>query len=165
METNQTNSRRELIVDSGRRVSDIVQEMKVKTNDAEIAAKQAMIERNVWKKSMEKNEMFGKNVIRKMITRFNSDSDKLRSELKTKNSKALAFKVRKWSSGDIQQKKMFDDLAVAKYKDLSIFCGEYKVENEAGCDVNVVSDVQLTTEERVLLSNNPKLIENLKWLG
>ena len=96
METNQTNSRRELIVDSGRTVSDIVQEMKVKTNDAEIAAKQAMIERNVWKKSMEKNEMFGKNVVRKMITRLKKEADVLRGEIFEKNEKAKRFKKEKW---------------------------------------------------------------------
>ena len=49
MEHNQLKSRRELTVDTGRRVRDLVEEIKLKTKDAERAAEVARRQRNGWK--------------------------------------------------------------------------------------------------------------------
>ena len=96
IEANQAKSRSEMIVDTGRRVKDIKDELRIKFKDAERAATAARIERDHYRKRVESSSGAGKNVVRKMVARLQSAAGSLREEISVKNKKSLEFKVKKW---------------------------------------------------------------------
>ena len=57
--------------------------MKVK--DVELAATRARMEREKFRQRIQSDESLGKNVVRKMVTRLNSEADKLRKEISEKH--------------------------------------------------------------------------------
>ena len=89
MEHNQLRSRRELTVDTGRRVKDLVEEINLKTKDAERAAEVARRERNKWKEKVEKCGDLEKNVKRNLLNKMGKNARKTRETVKLKNEKAV----------------------------------------------------------------------------
>ena len=69
--------------------------------------------------------MRGKNGTRKLVERFQGEASKLRETLIEKNVRSVEMKLKKWGSEEPEKKKMSEDKAVEKYKELSVFTGEY----------------------------------------
>ena len=117
--------------------------------------------KNVWKESVEMNELLSRNVMRKMMTRLKKEDDATRKELCVKTEKSTKFMIKKWGEdkkAGLANGMLKDDPAIAEFRDLSVFNGEYKPD-EAGEDAkyNVIGDINLSENEKALLSNNPKL--------
>ena len=129
MEHNQLKSRRELTVDTGRRVRDLVEEINLKTKDAERAAEVARRERNEWKEKVEKNSGLEKNEKRNLLNKLGKNARRTRMAVKLKYEKAIEFKIKKWALENGNENddaiEMFSDKELKGYKGLSVFNGRY----------------------------------------
>lgn len=101
--------------------------------------------------------MRGKNGTRKLVERFQGEASKLRETLIEKNVRSVEMKLKKWGSEEPEKKKMSEDKAVEKYKELSVFTGEYSGMIEDEVFTNIVGDIDLTDDEKKVLANSPKV--------
>lgn len=158
IECNQVKSRGELRKDSGRRVKEIIDELRIKSSDAQREAHKARFERNENRKKLETDLPGGKNATRRLIARFQGNADMLRKTIQKKNEDSIKWKVKKWGSEETTSKpNLSEDPAVSKYKDLGVFNEGYGNDVEDDVFVNVIGDVVLNDDERLLLKNSPKL--------
>ena len=160
VESNQIRSRGELKRDSGRKVQDIIREMEQKTTDARRNAEVKRWERDKWRKDLEKNGVFSKGQVQKMICRLKKESDTLRTEFQGKNLRSKEHKIKKWkeNSGVIKNVNKETEAEISKFSGLSVLNGKYRENTEEDVELfNVVGDVVLSDNERKVLNNNPKL--------
>ena len=127
IESNQLKSRKEMVVDSGRQVQKIKDEIQTKFKDAEKAAIEARRERNSFRNRIESEGVISKNTVKKMVARLQAGAGKLRKEISEKNRDNIEFKVKKW----VVKGKNEDDLRYQSdrelegYHELSVFNGEF----------------------------------------
>ena len=136
-----------------------MEEINLKTKDAEREAEVARRERNKWKEKVEKCGDLEKNIKRNLLNKVGKNARRTRDTVKLKNEKAVEFKIKKWALENDDASEMYDDKELVGYKGLSVFNGRHgrdSYEDEENV-VNIIGDVMLSKEERRLLSNNPKL--------
>ena len=157
IEENQIKARKELVKDTGRRVNDIVDEMERKLKDA--SGKRWR--RDSWRKEVETRPDYDSGKVQRMVRRMKTEADVVRKEIDDKNSKSIRFKTKKWEieTKNVKEENLFKNEERLKgYEGISVFGGAYKEEN--GIEfrgVNVVGNIVLSAEERLVLENNPKL--------
>ena len=119
------------------------------------------MEREEYRRRIQADGSLGKNVVRKIVTRLNSEAERLRKDISEKNRRSMVFKEKKWKSQEVQggdQLPFQTDQELMGYHSLSVFNGKYVEPDEDEVEkVNVIGDIELSENETNLLRNKPKL--------
>ena len=63
----------------------------------------------------ENDDRMGKNAVKKLVAKFRNETGRLKSQIQVRHSKAVNFKVKKWCSESVRERrKMFEDSKVRR---------------------------------------------------